>query len=517
MSTRARGAAPLIAVGLVLAATGCGSPGPVPEPASVAVDVLAAYRGQNDLVTILPAGALTARPNVYETAWGRAFLDEIGQDAPALDPTRFGEILAASGETPMWQAYYACVAAGSATAARSALDAAAGAADALAEAESALSSVADPAVPAEARALDAIAAIRVLGCLEGADVTDHLEPVLAVVATTGEARLALEVQLHDALEAGPSGGFESRAPVPDALTQECEGVDAYAAAAAVELGRAEYDDVAACLDPYATFLADTQVLHRLVAAGGPDGWHADLVAANLTDVTSRTQDDGIVVGRSNDSGSAGSTLTALRLLRLTGAAQDPVPSWIGEGLARELERVGGSADALDADLVRHACVLADAPCADAAAHSLRVQEVLATPGEPDGRREAYARMAYELGLDVDLDGQVDAGAALGNRDLLCVAAAYELADPGSTGVSDGAPFWDAMTGMVQAGDVVGASCASSLWRAGTDGHGDETGRRLRAAVESRFQVGDDGLWRSDASPAGDLALSLHLYEVIGLA
>lgn len=478
--------------------------------------VLDAYRGQNDLVTLLPAGALTGRPNIYETVWGRAFLDEVGHEVPELDPAGFGALLAGSGETPLWRAYYACLAAGTASKARGVLDSTGITQDAVAEAETVLLTAADSPQQADARALDAIAAIQVLGCLENEDVGDRVEPVLRLVETTGDSRLALEIQLRDALEAGASDGLVSSAPVPAELYQECAGVDAYAAAAAVELGRASFDDVAACLTPYATNLADTQVLYRLTAAGGPETWRDALVDANVADVASRVQEDGMVVGRSNDSGSAGSTLTALRLLRLAGDPAEPVPSWVGDGLAAEVDRVGAT-DTLEADLVRHACVLARATCADPAAHRERVREVLGAPGPADSRREAYARMAYELGLEVDLDGEVDAAAALQDRALLCVAAAFELAEPGSTGAEGIEGAWDAMVDHLGEGDVVGASCASWLWRLGNGGHGEDTDQELRNVVQETFRVGDDGLWRSDLSPAGDLALSLYIYEVIGLA
>lgn len=516
MRTQARGAATLIIVGIAFATAGCGSPGSVADP-YVSSEVLDAYRGQNDLVTLLPAGALTARPNVYETVWGRAFLDEVGHEVPELDPVVFGALLADSGETPMWQANYACLAAGTPSGARGALDSTGITRDAVAEAETVLLTAADSPGPAEAGALDGIAAIQVLGCLENKDVGDRVEPVLRLVESTGDARLALEIQLHDALEAGASDDLVSSAPLPQELTRECAGVDAYAAAAAVELGRASFDDVAACLTPYATFLADTQVLYRLTTAGGPEAWRDALIDANVADVVARVQPDGIVVGRSNDSGSAGSTLTALRLLRLAGDPAEPVPSWVGDGLAVELDRVVGAPDALEADLVRHACVLAEAACAEPDEHREQVRAALEVPGPADGRREVYARMAYELGLEVDLDGEVDAATALADRELLCVAAAFELADPGSTGVDGAEGAWDAMVDYLAAGDVVGASCASWLWRVGSGGHGDDTDQELRQAVEETFRVGDDGLWRSDLSPAGDLALSLYLYEVIGLA
>jgi hypothetical protein len=190
---------------------------------------------------------------------------------------------------------------------------------------------------------------------------------------------------------------------------------------------------------------------------------------------------------------------------------------VADGLAVELERVAGAADVLEADLVRHACVLAGAACADPAAHRERVTAALSADAPADGRREAYARMAYELGLEVDLDGEVDAASAVSDRGLLCVAAAFELADPGSTGAAGVDGFWQVMQDDLAEGDVMGASCASWLWRVGSGGQGDDTDRELRRAVDDAFHVGDDGLWRSELSPDGDIALSLYLYEVIGLA
>lgn len=516
MRARTRGAAALIVVGIAFATAGCGSPGSGSDP-YVSSDVLDAYRGENDLVTLLPAGALTAKPDVYETVWGRAFPGEVGHEVPELDPAGFKDLLADSGETPMWQAYYACLATGDASRARVALDSAGITQVAVAEAEAALMTDVGSAVPADVQALNAIAAVQVLGCLENADVGDRVDPVLRLIEGTGDARLALEAQLHDALEAGASDEVISSAPVPQELTRECVGVDAYAAAAAVGLGRASFDDVAACLTPYATYLADTQVLYRLTVVGGPEAWREALVDANVADVASRMQQDGIVVGRSNDSGSAGSTLTALRLLRLAGDPAEAVPSWVGDGLAAELDRVSGATDTLQTDLARHACVLAEAPCADPAAHREGVRHALEVPGPADGKREAYARMAYELGLKVDLDGEVDTATALADRELLCVAAAFELADPGSTGADSLEGAWEAMHDHLAAGDVVGASCASWLWRVGSGGHGEDTDHQLRQAVEETFSLGDDGLWRSDLHPSGDLALSLYLYDVIGLA
>lgn len=516
MRTRSRGAAALIVVGVALATGSCGSPGSGAHP-YVSSDALDAYRGQNDLVTLLPSGALTAMPDVYETVWGRAFLDEIGHEVPELDPAALGELLEASGETPLWQGYYACLATGDAPVARAALDSTGTLRGAVEEAEAALTVHASPSVPADVQALDAIAAVHTLGCLESADVGEHVEPVLRLVEGTGAARLALEAQLLDALPAGSSNELTSSAPLPQGVTRECVGVDAYAAAAAVGLGRASFDDVAGCLTPYATYLADTQVLYRLTAAGGPEEWLDALVEANVADVVSRMQEDGIVVGRSNDSGSAGSTLTALRLLRLAGDPEESAPSWVADGLATELDRLSADTETLETDLVRHACVLADAPCGDRSAHEDAVRQALSATGPADGEREAYARMAYELGLHVELDGEVDARTALADRELLCVAAAFELADPGATDVEGLEGAWQTMIDHLAAGDVVGASCASWLWRVSSGGHGDDTDDALWRAVEETFTLGDDRLWRSELHPAGDLALSFYLYDVIGLA
>lgn len=516
MRTRFRGAAALTVVGTLCAIAGCGSPD-VAAGTFVSVEVLDAYRGQNDLVTLLPAGALTALPSVYETVWGRGFLEEVGYKVPDLDPVAFGALLVDSGETSMWQAHYACRVAADPSDVLSVLDFEEIAKDAVAEAEGALLAVSDSGKPADARALDAIAAIHVLTCLQNVDVRDRIAPIIRLTEDTVDARLALEVQLQEALEASTTDDLVSGAPVPPELALECAGVDAYAAAAAVELGRATFDDVAACLMPYATSLADTQVLYRLTAAGGPDSWRDALIDANLAEVVGRMQPDGTIVGRSNDSGSAGSTLSALRLLRLAGSSEESLPSWVGDGLAIELDRVSGAPDALEGDLVRHACVLAGAPCAELDGHRERVAAVLKTPGPADAHREVYARMAYELGLEVDLNGEIDAATALTNRDLVCVAAAFELADPGSTDADRTEGAWEVMVDHLAAGDVVGASCASWLWRVRTGGQGDDTDRELRRAVEGTFRVGDDGLWRSDLSPAGDLALSYYLYDVLGLA
>ncbi len=477
--------------------------------------ILEAYRGQNDLVTLLPSGALTAQPDVYETVWGRAFLDEAGGEIPALDPGAFGALLAESGETSLWQANYACLTAATEAGARDLLEPTGVADEASAEAEALLLDLTDLPGPAEARALDAVAAIRVLRCLGDQDLGDRIGPVVDLIGSTAQARLALEVQLHDALGPRLSADLVSGAPVPAEATRECAGVDAYAAAAAVELGRATFDEVAACLAPYATFLADTQVLHRLASTDGPDDWRNALIAANLPDVLARMQPDGIVRGRSNDSGSVSSTLTALRLLRLAGEPEEPLPAWVGEGLAVELERLGTGA--FEGDLVRHACVLAEAVCGEPAQHRDRVRAVLEAPGPADARREAYARMAYELGLEVDLAGEVDAAVALTDRGLVCVAAAFELADPGSTGDSDPEIAWQVLIGHLEAGDVVGASCASWIWRVAAGGHGDDRDEEIRRAVTARFHQGEDGLWRSELSPAGDLALSYYLDDVIGLA